>query len=114
NRGARGRKKQVEWERLQALLQVKQLEEAMIHDVAKKFRQAGLARAALAEQEEAMALEKKKLRAALEEYQRARFSAELILQYQDDYLEARLAALQARKGLALALLALKEAMNKDL
>lgn len=114
NRQARGRRAQADFERLQALIQVKQLEESIIHDIAKKLDQALLAAEVLTEREKGEGLEKQKLAAALEAYTRARFSAELILQYQDDYLAARLASLQAKRDLALAALALKEAINHDL
>lgn len=114
NRQARGRKAQADFERLQAMLAVKQLEEGIIHDVGKKLAQARLAQEILANQKRSEALEKEKLATALAEYRRARFSAELILQYHDDYLKARLEALRARRDLALAVLALKEAVNQDL
>lgn len=114
NREARSLKTKAEHEKFSALLQLKQLEQAIVQDVTHKFRSVRWAEAAWIERQKAFNLEAEKLTTALEAYRQARFNAELVLQYQDDFLEAKQEALKAKLNFAMALLALKEAKNHGL
>lgn len=114
NREARGLKNQAEQEKIKKLLEVKQLEKSIIHDVVQKFRRLELSRESLAARREAIRLEGEKLTDATGQYLKGRFSAESILRFQDDYLGARQEGLTAKLNLALSALALKEAINQDL
>lgn len=114
NREGASLKTQAQQERVIALLNLKQLEQSILQEVAHKYQAVLLARETFQARERASTLEKNKLAAALDQYQKGRFFAERILQYHDDALEADLQALQAKRDWALALVAQQEAMNQGL
>lgn len=114
NRMARSLKREATAEKRKLLFEIGQLEQAIIHETGRKYRAVGLSRQALDARREASVLEKEKLSHAVREYLKARFSADLILRFQDDYLDSRREVLRAELDFALAVLAWKEAMNRSL
>lgn len=114
NREARGLKKAAEYENSKALYALKQLEQNIIQEAAQKHRALHWAKGAWESLSRASRLEKQKRDAALRGYLRGRFSADQILKYEEDWLEAERQALQASLELSLASVALKEALNQGL
>lgn len=114
NRQARGLKKAAEAQNSRALYELKQMEQNIIQEAAQKHRALHLARGAWESLSRASRLEKEKRDTALRGYLRGRYSADQILKYEEDWLEAERQALQAGLDLSLASVALKEALNEGL
>lgn len=114
NRAARGLKNKASYEKMERLLEIQDLENKILHEVPRKYQAVLLRQEAWEASRRALFLQGDKLGAAIEQFLRGRFSGDLILKYQDDYLGARLEALEAKLNHALAVLALKEEASKDL
>lgn len=114
NREARGFRNQTRFQKTEALLKVRQMEQAILQDVTQKYRAVALAREAWKALQSAVTSEGEKLTYVTEQYMRARYDAQIILKSQEDYLDARQKALESKLRLATAVLALREGMNKGL
>ena len=95
NRMARGAKQQADYEKARALVALKNLETTVVREVRHGSQAVSLRQAGLTSAERARDLQREKLREAMKSYEQGRLSAELILKFEDDALEAERNWLQA-------------------